>query len=139
MGSNLPLQKTAGAWSAVRHPLAPRFAISVASSSLFSVTRGGKRVTFSLVGARSVSGVSSSGSDAIRCAEAAAGADLAYAMDESTAKGLIVLDAPPSSAPVYTWSVDAEALALRRNSFGDVKFVAGTGGSIAPGGRGTCA
>lgn len=120
-----------GSYSTDEHPLDPSFAPSAGDEGVFEVARDGYRVSFTLEGAAD-SAISRgyrqprtvSGGDDFSYDEVFEGVDLEFGVERGWVKEELVLNELPDRAEAsYTWLVEADALDLRFDEFGNIEFV----------------
>jgi RHS repeat-associated protein len=120
-----------GSYSTDEHPLDPSFAPSAGDEGVFEVSRDGYHVSFTLEGAadseiergyrppRTVTD-----GDDFSYEEVFDGVDLEFEVERGWVKEALVLDElPDRSDASYTWLVEANALDLRFDEFGNIEFV----------------
>ncbi|MEY2849427.1 MAG: hypothetical protein RI885_2094, partial [Actinomycetota bacterium] len=130
-----PLEESFGATpdgvAATRHPLNVELASSGDDRSLMSLERGGYTLDISLSGAIKVplrgNGSVRRAASEMKYVGILPDVDLAVQLDGATLTEQLRLDAAPKAAPVWRWSYRAPGLAVSRNDFDDLEFVAKDG------------
>lgn len=110
------------------HPLRPAFASTAnAEGGVFSLTRDGHRVSYSLDGASSApivrpSSAQGTDDDQVRYLDVFDGVDLLYNVDPGDVKEILVVNEQLATAPAWSWTIDAPGLELETNTWGDIEF-----------------
>jgi len=112
------------------HPLSPRFALSSDDDELFSVSRNGHDVSFSLREARDSPASRTLvprmnvGRDQVEYKDVFPDVDLEYVVSAGSVKETLILrDVPSAGDSSWTWDVDAPGLKLRMGEYGEVEFL----------------
>jgi RHS repeat-associated protein len=123
-------QEADGSWSTDEHPLDPSFSPSAADDGVFEVSRDGYHVSFTLEGAAESEIVREhvpravTDGDDFSYDEVFEGVDLEFEVERGWVKEALVLDELPDRADAsYTWLIEANALDLRFDEFGNIEFV----------------
>lgn len=117
------------------NPLSPKLRGTASDAALFSVSREGYIVSFSLKGAtsarveHSVVPFLNIGAEQAHYSNVFPDTDLHYEVGTEGVKESIVLKSAPSkkSAVVYTWLISAPGLTLAKTAFGDLEFSSASG------------
>ena len=122
----------AGGLQVKDHPLAPHFAAQADASELFTASRAGHTLSFSLDGAKASPVEQTTvpflsflpfGRDKAAYLSVFPNTDLRYQVDAGQVKESIVLNkVPAASRSTYVWSVKAPGLTPVKNEFGDLEF-----------------
>jgi len=118
-----------GGYKVANNPLSPEFADSADADELFTATRGGHSVSFSLEHAADVDAsrvvvpFTSIGADKVSYKSVLPDTDLLYQIGKSSVKESIVLNELPKAADsTYTWNIDADDLTPTRDELDDLEF-----------------
>ena len=114
-------------WGIEDHPLQPRFAENADDPGMFSVTRDGSTVSFTLVGADSSAFSrpkvprSREPMDEVVYADVFDGVDLQYEIGPGNVKENLILDeAPETDNPHWSWDVATDGLTMVAGELNDI-------------------
>ncbi|WP_309733287.1 PA14 domain-containing protein [Microbacterium sp. SORGH_AS_0428] len=111
---NTSLSSTDEGWVVENHPLNPSFADAADVDDAVTLSRQGHDVSFSLVGAAAGDVESAfwwwDDWESLTYKDVKPGVDMRYDISEAAVKETLVLDAPPTSRPKWTWRLDVGSL-----------------------------
>lgn len=111
---NTSLSSTDEGWVVENHPLNPTFADAADVDDAVTLSRQGHDVSFSLVGAAAGDVQSAfwwwDDWESLTYKDVKPGVDMRYDISEAAVKETLVLDAPPTSRPKWTWRLDVGSL-----------------------------
>lgn len=123
-----------GGAQVLQHPLTPEFAERANESSLLSLTKDGKRVSFQLVDAAPSSleretSAKSKVKNRATYADVFANTDLVYEVGPSGVQEVFVLEEKPgkSGRTSWTWRISAPGLKLSKDKWGNILFTDSAG------------